>query len=114
MENSLVVIESPIFDGLRNDFNRYLVNLLSGLLANNQRSGKITCVLGVDIEEDVNASSGELFNKPSFNYKISSDLKISRSTDGGYMEDMELIFEDGQFVLRKVDRGQQKIGFEED
>lgn len=100
-----VELESPLFEGMRVDFNSALTKLLKKMIEKKINDGELTLKLSIELRE-IEDFSEEDAQSPIIGYKVKSTTKESESIDGLYAEQSVLVQDEGVFKVRKAETNQ--------
>jgi len=114
-------VESPIFKQMMTDLNQEVKRVIEKVFNQEFESGDINLKLNLDIINgyqeyyDTDETTGEQieevyrYKKPLFKHTVTSTLQKKYKNEGGYSEDKEVIFEDGQYKVKPIINPQLNI-----
>jgi hypothetical protein len=113
-------IDSPVFLCLLQDIDKEIQRCIKKVFEGEFESGEISVKLNIEIPETYKSFprtnlDGDLINdtykyrKPDFQHKVTSTLKKKYEQKGGFTGEREVVFEDGEFVARPINREQMTL-----
>lgn len=105
-------IESPIFNEMLQDLNNEIVRVIDKIYRGEFEGGEVGLKLSLSIVDDYKEITVERFGeiiketyaykKPYFEHKVNSTLKKQYKIEGIYTEEKEVVFEDGQYIVKPI------------
>lgn len=117
-------IQSPIFTCMLQDLDNEIVRVIDKVYRGEFEAGEVNLKLSLAINDDYiripkEDRAGEIINethqykRPYFEHKITSTLKKQYKQEGVYTEEKEVVFEDGQYIVKPIIKPQVNI-FDQD
>lgn len=104
-------LKSDTFAALKEDFDGVLARTIGNMEMKNADNATITLKLGITLDKvSVGTPNGNQdITRPSFKHDISSVMQVKDRKSGALTGDYELIYEDGKYVMRRIDDGQTSL-----
>ena len=107
----ILSLKSDTFAALKEDFDGVLARTIGNMEMKNADNATITLKLGITLDKvSVGTLNGNQdITRPSFKHDISSVMQVKDRKSGALTGDYELIYEDGKYVMRRIDDGQTNM-----
>lgn len=113
-------IDSPVFASMLGDLNGEIQRVIKKVFDGEFESGEISIKLNIEIPESYKSfartnEDDELINdtykykRPDFQHKVTSTLKKKYEQKGGFTGEREVIFLDGEYVVRPLKQDQMTL-----
>ena len=104
----ILSLKSDTFAAMKEDFDGVLARTIGNMEMKNADNATITLKLGITLDKvSVGTPNGNQdITRPSFKHDISSVMQVKDRKSGALTGDYELVYEDGKYVMRRIDDGQ--------
>lgn len=106
-------IESEAFKNFRFDFNMILRDLVKNMMANNHRSGAISCRVNIEIDDATDTMTGETYLEPTVKFKTESTIQRKISAESNIPGQLQMLETNYGWTIVERESAQKKMeGFE--
>lgn len=107
----ILSLKSDTFAAMKEDFDGVLARTIGNMEMKNADNATITLKLGITLDKvSVGTPNGNQdITRPSFKHDISSVMQVKDRKSGALTGDYELVYEDGKYVMRRIDDGQTNM-----
>lgn len=113
-------IQSPIFEGMLKDLNKEIVRVIDKVYKSEFEEGEVNLKLSLTIDEaykrfpkenDYGETVYETYEykKPNFEHNVTTTLKKQYKQKGSYTEEKEVVYEDGQYMVKPIEEPQLNL-----
>lgn len=113
-------IQSPIFEGMLNDLNSEIVRVIDKVYKGEFEGGEVNLKLGLTIDDGYKEFPREneygetiydtyKYKKPNFEHNVTTTLKKQYKQKGSYTEEKEVVYEDGQYMVKPIEEPQMNL-----
>lgn len=113
-------IQSPIFEGMLKDLNKEIVRVIDKVYKSEFEEGEVNLKLSLTIDEaykrfpkenDYGETVYETYEykKPNFEHNVTTTLKKQYKQKGRYTEEKEVVYEDGQYMVKPIEEPQMNL-----
>lgn len=108
---TILSLKSDTFAAMKEDFDGVLARTIGNMEMKNADNATITLKLGITLDKvSVGTPNGNQdITRPSFKHDISSVIQVKDRKSGALTGDYELVYEDGKYVMRRIDDGQTNM-----
>lgn len=113
-------IQSPIFEGMLKDLNKEIVRVIDKVYKGEFEEGEVNLKLSLTIDEAYKRFAKENdygetvyetyeYKKPNFEHNVTTTLKKQYKQKGSYTEEKEVVYEDGQYMVKPIEEPQMNL-----
>lgn len=113
-------IQSPIFACMLNDLNSEIVRVIDKVYKGEFEGGEVNLKLGLTIDNGYKEFPREneygetiydtyKYKKPNFEHNVTTTLKKQYKQKGSYTEEKEVVYEDGQYMVKPIEEPQMNL-----
>lgn len=113
-------IQSPIFQVMLQDLDNEIARVIDKVYKGEFEGGEINLKLGLTIEDGYKEfprenEHGETvydtykYKKPNFEHNVTTTLKKQYKLKGNYTEEKEVVYEDGQYMVKPIEEPQLNL-----
>ena len=113
MDKMLLSLDTDTFSVLKEQFDRVLNKTLGNMEMKGANTATITMKLDIELDKDSRDTGNGFkeFTLPKFKHTINSVMQVKDKASGELTGDYALVFDadSGQYVLQKIDDGQENL-----